>query len=184
MNSECMHGYRPHTGPVPGMGGGWVQDRYPDCPVESCRPGIPYVLGEAPRERDVAWHPHPVALLVAPYSTATPLEQMATSRAMEQLVKCGWAPVYYPYALSGLLDDDLPEERAAALAASQAFVHALSVSPAPVACFVVGARSTEGMELDLAAWGEGGPVYCAPGDDTDLVKLVELGDDLRRACAL
>jgi lipopolysaccharide export system ATP-binding protein len=64
----------------------------------------------------------PVALVIAPYKTATPEERSQTFRAANHLTALGWCPVFLPWALEKVLDDDRPEQRSIALECSAGFV--------------------------------------------------------------
>lgn len=92
-----------------------------------------------------------LALVIAPYRTATAAEQQDTRRALNRLIAMGWCPVFLPYALRDVLNDERPMERLAALSCSSSFVKAVA-SNMSAACFVVGDRYTEGVERDVADW--------------------------------
>lgn len=90
----------------------------------------------------------PVLYVCAPFRTRTPEEAERTDAAMRRALELGWAPIFAPMLYQPLgLRDDIPGERDAALAAA---VGLLSVSHSVL---VVGLRITEGMGLELDAWG-------------------------------
>jgi len=93
----------------------------------------------------------PVALVIAPYKTATSEEKAQTFRAVAHLAAHGWCPVFLPWALDKILDDQREEQRAIALECSSGFVTSLA-KDLRNAAFQVGARITAGMEQDIADW--------------------------------
>jgi hypothetical protein len=93
----------------------------------------------------------PVALVIAPFKTATNEEKAQTIRAVHHLLAHGWTPVFLPWALDKALDDQRPEQRRIALECSSAFVQTVAMNLRNAA-FQVGARVTEGMQRDIADW--------------------------------
>lgn len=92
-----------------------------------------------------------VCLVIAPWRTATDAELMRLNRALNWLLACGWCPVFLPYALRDVLNDDQPGERETALNASAAFVRMVAAHR-PARAFVIGDRITAGMDLDIRQW--------------------------------
>lgn len=96
----------------------------------------------------------PITVLVAPFRTATLREQEETARMALSEIEAGRVPIFLPWALGGLLSDEVLEQRARALAASESFTTA--VARAGGRCLVLEGRCTEGMKGDLVAWRAGG----------------------------
>lgn len=112
----------------------------------------------------------PVALLIAPFLTATEVERGLAFRAKRHLLDLGWCPVFLPDALKDALFDGDPHERQIALECSQGFVATIA-RDLRNAAFQVGARVTEGMEKDIADWA----IERALAVSAVRPKLVELG---------
>lgn len=93
----------------------------------------------------------PIALVIAPFKTATREEKAATLDACYALLDKGYLPIFLPWALGELLDDHDPEERALALECSRAFVKRIA-RDRDTQAFVVGERLTEGMVRDIGDW--------------------------------
>lgn len=93
-----------------------------------------------------------LAVLIAPYATATEDELATLSLVQTELLGEGIVPIFAPDVLRSVLDDDVPEERAVGLRASQTIVRWVAASGGEA--HVIGDRVTEGMRLDLAAWRE------------------------------
>ena len=100
-----------------------------------------------------------VAVLIAPFATATQQEQEAVRRVQRVLIGLGRIPVWFPDVLCPLLNDDDPEERAVALRASEAFVRFVAAGGGEA--HVIGDRVTEGMARDLKAWEEATSKSCS-----------------------
>lgn len=93
----------------------------------------------------------PIALVIAPFKTATPDEIAQRDRAIRELLDLGWCPIFLPYALQGALDDHDPAQRDSALQCSDAFVRLCARDPMCQA-FLVGHRMTEGVQKDIDTW--------------------------------
>lgn len=96
-------------------------------------------------------HARPLALIIAPWRTRTPDEEELTVQAARHLLELGWVPIFAPWALLPVLDDERPPEREAALKCSTSLAWRVACTGSSAA-FVVGTRTTEGMELDARAW--------------------------------
>ena len=107
-------------------------------------------VGESRRGRRWRGRAVIVAVLIAPFATATQQEQESVRRVQRVLIGLGRIPVWFPDVLCPLLNDDDPEERAVALRASEEFVRFVAAGGGEA--HVVGDRVTEGMDLDLKAW--------------------------------
>lgn len=93
-----------------------------------------------------------VAVLIAPFATATREEQAAVRRVQRALLASGRIPVWFPDVMTPLLNDNDPEEREFAIRASEAFVR--FVAGCGGEAHLVGDRMTAGMVRDLRAWSE------------------------------
>ncbi len=96
-----------------------------------------------------------VTVLIAPYRHATLEEQEQTARMALSELEAGRVPVFLPWALNGLLDDEDPEHRARALMASRVFCE--SVAAAGGEALVLEGRVTDGMRSDFLGWAVGDP---------------------------
>lgn len=102
-----------------------------------------------------AWGLRPIALVVGPWRDRTEEDAARMDGILERLLQRGWAPIFYPYALSRLVDDDREPDRTVGLLASKSLVHYLAwnAHTFPVALFVDrGCTASEGMLVDLEEW--------------------------------
>ena len=100
-----------------------------------------------------------VAVLIAPFATATPQEQGAVRRVQRVLIGLGRIPVWFPDVLCPLLDDSNSEDRAFALCMSEEFVRFVAACGGEA--HVIGDRVTEGMARDLKAWKDATSKSCS-----------------------
>ena len=91
-----------------------------------------------------------IAVVIAPFATATTGEQAAIRRVQTALIRTGRVPVFFPDVLTPLLNDGDQEEREVALRASEEFVRFVAAGGGEA--HMVGDRITEGMKRDVAAW--------------------------------
>lgn len=88
----------------------------------------------------------PLLYVCAPYATATPDEVAERDRAIKSALEKGWCPIFGPYLLERFVDDNVPEEREAAIECDLAILAWCD------ALLVIGDRTTAGMQRELAAW--------------------------------
>lgn len=91
-----------------------------------------------------------LAILIAPFATATPDEREAVRVLQEHLIRVGCVAIWPPDVLGPVLDDNDPDERRVALLASAVLVEA--VARVGGEAHLIGKRCTEGMRSDLAVW--------------------------------
>ncbi len=96
-----------------------------------------------------------LAVLIAPFATATAEETQAMRLVQANLLEQGVVAIWPPDVMSPLLDDDDPEERHIGLLASQAIVR--GVAQLGGEAHLIGERVTDGMKGDLVAWRRATP---------------------------
>lgn len=96
-----------------------------------------------------------LAVVIAPYATATDRERAAIRALQCALARKGVVTIFLPDATAPYMDDEQQEQRQRGLSASEELVRLVAQGGGDV--HILGDRITEGMRRDMDAWSKATP---------------------------